>query len=67
MVEYVTPFDRIRIHYLWNYLVVVLPVRFLEDVKGSRVVDLNTDRVGNEGKNLRVVIIYQCPEQSQKV
>ena len=57
MTECVAPFDRVRIHGLDNYLLVVL--RFLVDVKGSlveEVVDLNIDRVGDEGKSLRVVI-----------
>ena len=57
MTECAAPFDRVRIHGLDNYLLVVL--RFLVDVRGSLVVvvvDLNIDRVGNEGKSQRVVI-----------
>ena len=58
MIEYAVPFDRVRSHGLGkNSYPVVL--RFLEDVKGSLVegvVDLNIDRVVNEGKSLRVVI-----------
>ena len=56
MTECVAPFDRVRIHGLDNYLLVPI---FLVDVRGSLVVvvvDLNIDRVGNEGKSLRVVI-----------
>jgi hypothetical protein len=54
--EYAAPFDRVRIQGLENYHFVL---RSLGDVKGSLVegvVDLNIDRVGNEGKILRVVI-----------
>jgi hypothetical protein len=57
VIEYAVPFDRVRTHGLGSYPVVV--VRFLEGVKGSLVevvVDLNVDRVGNEGKSLRAVI-----------
>ena len=57
MTECAAPFDRVRIHGLDNYLLVVL--RFLVDVRGNLVVvvvDLYIDRVGNEGKSLRVVI-----------
>lgn len=58
MIGYAAPFDRVRIHGLRNYYPVVC-LRFLEGVKGSlveAVVDLNIDRVGNEGKSLKVVI-----------
>ena len=56
MTEYAAPFDRVRIQGSGNYHFVL---RYLGDVKGSLVegvVDLNIDRVGNEGKILRVVI-----------
>ena len=55
MIGYAAPFDRVRIH---GYLVVVV-LRYLEDVKGrlvEAVVDLSIDRVGNERKSLRGVI-----------
>ena len=62
MIGYAALFDRVRIHGLAKYHhhpVDVVVLGFWEDVKGNLVevvVDLNVDRVGNEGKSLRVVI-----------